>query len=170
VSLGDVALIWAQTEAGVIGHQGSMPWRLPEDLKRFKRLTWGHAVIMGRRTWESLPGGARPLPGRVNVVLTGSADFAAPGARLASGPDQALELASQADPPVWVIGGGRVFGELAALASRAEVTVLDLEAPGDTWAPALDGGWELTAREPAEGWLVSQAGPRYRFETWLLRT
>ena len=96
----DVGLIWAQSTSGVIGRDGSIPWDVPEDLIRFKELTVGRTVVMGRRTWESLPARFRPLPGRRNVVLTHQTDFMADGATVLQSLDDALT-----DPDTWVIGG-----------------------------------------------------------------
>ena len=97
-----VALIWAQSASGVIGRDGGIPWRVPEDMARFKELTMGHTVVMGRRTWESLPPRFRPLPGRRNVVVTRDADYRADGADVVTTIDEAVR-----DPRTWVIGGSR---------------------------------------------------------------
>ena len=95
-----VGLIWAQSTSGVIGRDGGIPWRLPEDQARFKELTLGHTVVMGRLTWESLPKKVRPLPGRRNVVLTRQADYMADGAEVMTTLEDALT-----DDETWVIGG-----------------------------------------------------------------
>ncbi len=97
-------LIWAQSPSGVIGRAGGIPWRLPEDQARFKKLTLGHTVVMGRLTWESLPSSVRPLPGRRNVVVTRQADYMAEGATVVSCLDDALT-----DDLTWVIGGGETY-------------------------------------------------------------
>ncbi|MDR1634592.1 MAG: dihydrofolate reductase [Bifidobacteriaceae bacterium] len=165
----EVALIWAQSRGGVIASGGAQPWRLPEDLERFKELTWGHPVVMGRATWEALPQPNRPLPGRTNLVLTRQPDWAASGAVTAPSPAEALAraAASGLPGPVWVIGGAAVYRAFADLAGRAEVTVIDTWATGDTYAPAMGPNWRLIGREPARGWLTSVSSLRYRFETWL---
>jgi dihydrofolate reductase len=149
-----------------------MPWRLPEDLARFKELTWGRPVLMGRRTWDSLPKRFRPLPGRTNLVLTRRRDWTASGATAVRSPAEALAGAERSGlpGPVWVIGGGSVYELFAPLATRAEVTVVGLDVDGDTRAPQLGAGWRRKTSEPATGWLVSRTGLRYRFETWLQRT
>jgi dihydrofolate reductase len=171
-------MIWAQNQAGVIGADGTIPWSVPEDLARFKRLTMGHAVIMGRVTWESLPAAFRPLPGRANLVLSRTAEAdgrhrtaEADGARVVGSVTDALDAAAATGlaEPVWVVGGGRVYHEFLPLASRAEVTVMDAPVEGDTAAPRLGPDWTLTAREPQAGWLTSRSGTRYRFETWVLQ-
>ncbi len=108
-----VALIWAQSTSGVIGRGGGIPWRLPEDQARFKQLTLGHTVVMGRLTWESLPAGLRPLPGRANVVLTRQPDYRADGAQVVSTIDAALTGAE-----TWVIGGEQIYALTLPLATR----------------------------------------------------
>jgi dihydrofolate reductase len=151
-------MVWAQARGGVIGAGGALPWHLPEDLALFRRLTMGATVVMGRRTWESLPERFRPLPGRTNVVLTSDGNWSADGARRASSVEQVLAE----DGPVWVIGGGAVYAAFLSHADRLVVTDVDLDVAGDTWAPRLDGGWTRTSRTPAEGWSVSAAsGLRY---------
>jgi dihydrofolate reductase len=152
-----VGMVWAQARGGVIGADGGLPWHLPEDLALFKRLTMGSTVVMGRRTWESLPERFRPLPGRTNVVLTSDPGWAADGARTASSVQQVL---AEHDA-FWVIGGGTVYEEFLPHADRAVVTDVDLDVDGDTWAPALDSGWRRDVRTPAEGWTTSSSGLRF---------
>jgi dihydrofolate reductase len=154
-----VSMIWAQARGGVIGAAGGIPWRLPEDLARFKQETTGGAVVMGRKTWESLPAAFRPLPGRVNVVLTSAA--AIDGAEVCSSVEEVLERY----PDCWVIGGGDVYRAFLPRATRALVTDIDLDVDGDTTAPALDG-WTLASRDPATGWHVSKTDLRYAFSDW----
>jgi dihydrofolate reductase len=159
-----LALIWAQARGGVIGHDGAMPWHLPEDLARFRRLTSGHPVLMGRATWDALPDRFRPLPGRENVVLTRSSTWAASGATVAHGVDDARRLLAGRD--AWVIGGGQVYAALLDAADRLEVTEIDLDVPGDAWAPAVDPAvWVADAVEPVTGWHTSTTGLRYRYVT-----
>jgi dihydrofolate reductase len=151
---GSVALIWAQARKGVIGADGGLPWHLPEDLALFRRLTMGATVVMGRRTWESLPERFRPLPGRTNVVLTSDPTWSAAGAhRCGSVADVLAEHES-----VWVIGGGAVYAAFLPHADRLVVTDIDVQVDGDTWAPALHGEWRPVARTPDEGWSVSASG------------
>jgi len=155
-----VGLIWAQSASGVIGRAGAIPWRLPEDLARFKNLTLGHTVVMGRRTWESLPARVRPLPGRRNVVLTRQADYMAEGAHVMSSVDKAL-----CGDDVWVIGGAEIYVLALPDAARCEVTEVDLHLPrrdDDAMAPVLDEGW---AGKDGD-WQVSDSGLRYRFSSY----
>jgi dihydrofolate reductase len=157
-----VGLIWAQTTSGVIGRAGAIPWHLPEDLARFKELTLGHTVVMGRRTWESLPSRVRPLPGRRNVVLTRQADYVPEGADVVT----SLQDALSEDGSVWVIGGAEIYPLALPHASRCEVTEVDLDLPredDDAIAPVLDEGWLGTDEE----WQVSKAGLRYRFSSYI---
>ncbi|MCS5718157.1 dihydrofolate reductase [Herbiconiux sp. CPCC 205763] len=157
-----VALIWAEASGGVIGLDGSIPWHLPEDLARFRELTSGGTVVMGRRTWESLPDRFRPLPGRRNVVVTRQAGWQAPGADVVHSVDAAL--AGARDERVWVMGGGDIYQQALAQADRLEITEVDLDIEGDTFAPVIGGGWQRTTT-PASGWLDSRTGLRYRFAT-----
>jgi len=152
-----LALIWAQSVSGVIGRAGGIPWRLPEDQARFKELTLGHRVVMGRLTWESLPAGVRPLPGRANVVVTRQPDYDADGAEVVSELDVAVTGAE-----TWVIGGAQIYALALPNADRCEVTEIDIELAhqdGDALAPVLDDGWSVRKGE----WLTSAAGLRYRF-------
>lgn len=152
-----VGLIWAQARGGVIGADGGLPWHLPEDLKLFRATTMGATVVMGRRTWESLPERFRPLPGRTNVVLTSDRDWTAEGARSAASVDQVLAEHESC----WVIGGGAVYAAFLPHADRLVVTDVDLAVDGDTWAPVPGDGWRLVSRTPGEGWAPSAAGLRY---------
>lgn len=149
-----LGLIWAQSRTGIIGRDNGIPWRLPEDQARFKELTLGQTVVMGRLTWESLPAKVRPLPGRRNVVITRDAGYVADGAEVVT--------ALPADIDGWVIGGAQIYAMTLPLADRCEVTEIDVDlepADGDARAPALDDSWNSTAG----GWLTSATGLRYRF-------
>ncbi|WP_432497874.1 dihydrofolate reductase [Kineococcus auxinigenes] len=157
-------MVWAQSPDGVIGDGGRLPWRVPEDLAHFKRLTAGAAVLMGRATWDSLPPRFRPLPGRRNVVLTRDRSWSAEGAEAAHDLDTALDDALDAGD-VWVVGGGQVYRAALARADVLVVTDVDVRVAGDTTAPEVGDGWVLTAQEPADGWATSSAGPRFRIRT-----
>jgi dihydrofolate reductase len=160
----EVGMVWAQSTSGVIGRGGDIPWRVPEDLARFKRVTMGHAVVMGRRTWESLPAPVRPLPGRRNVVLSRQTDYKADGAEVLGSLEQAL-TAFEAEPQMWVIGGEQVYLLALPLATRCEVTEVEIDLPrddGDAVAPVLDEAWLGVTGE----WQVSRTGLRYRFHTY----
>lgn len=160
-----LGLIWAQSPGGVIGRGNELPWRVPEDSAHFRRVTSGHPVVMGRSTWESLPERFRPLPGRDNIVLTRTPGYEAPGAVVVGSLADALVVVGMRD--AWVIGGGAVYAQALELAERLEVTVVDIDVEGDTWAPAVGEGWELVGREPDEGWLHSSVDEvPYRFESW----
>ncbi|WP_369259206.1 dihydrofolate reductase [Geodermatophilus amargosae] len=152
-----VRLIWAQAHGGVIGADGRLPWRLPEDLRLFKELTSGATVVMGRRTWESLPGRNRPLPGRHNVVLTRDPTWRDDGAERAGSVEEVLA----AHPDCWVIGGAAVYAAFLPHADRLVVTAVDLAVDGDTHAPVLDPVWRPVVRTPEGGWATSATGLRY---------
>ncbi len=171
-TLTGIGLVWAQTGSGVIGKDGTMPWHVPEDLRHFSRLTTGHPVIMGRKTWESFPAKYRPLPGRTNIVVTRQHSWAdspeARGAVVVSSLDAAL-LESQFAPGgqnVWIIGGGEIYRQSMDIANVAVVTVIDSDIDGDTFAPEFGGAWNLEATQPAEGWLTAKNGTNYRIATW----
>jgi dihydrofolate reductase len=155
-----VGLIWAQSPSGVIGRAGGIPWRLPEDQARFKKLTLGHTVVMGRLTWESLPSKVRPLPGRKNVVVTRQADYVAERATVVGGLDEALT-----DNETWVIGGEQIYGLALPFATRCEVTEVEVDLPRDdedALAPVLDETWVGVEGD----WVVSSSGLRYRFSSY----
>ena len=156
-----INLIFARAANGVIGHEGAMPWHLPEDLAHFKALTMACPVIMGRKTWDSLPPRFRPLPGRTNVVITRQAGWQAPGAEPAASLDQALKLCGQAEE-VWVIGGAQIFAQAEPLAGRIEVTEIAQDFAGDVFAPRLGPEWVEAAREDQ----VSSTGLKFSFITY----
>ena len=156
----ELGLIWAQSTSGVIGRDGGIPWRLPEDQARFKELTMGHAVVMGRLTWESLPAKVRPLPGRRNVVLTRDADYLAEGAQVVASLEDALT-----DESTWVIGGAQVYLAALPVATRCEITEVEVDLPredADVMAPVLDETWTGVAGD----WLTSSSGLRYRYYSY----
>ena len=143
-----LALIAAVARNGVIGAANALPWRLPEDLKRFRALTTGHAVIMGRKTWESLP---RPLPGRQNIVITRQPAFAPAGADVACSLPAALD-AVRMPAPAFCIGGGEIYAMALPHADTLHVTEIDRDFAGDTRFPAIDPAiWGETAREQHRG-------------------
>jgi len=130
-----VTLIAAMSSDGVIGAGGGLPWHLPDDFRQFKRRTRGKPVIMGRKTWESLP--RRPLPGRHNVVITRQAAYEAPGATVVRSLEAALEAAGEA-PEVMVLGGAQIYAAALPRADRMVLTHVDAEVPGDTRFPEVD--------------------------------
>jgi dihydrofolate reductase len=151
-------MVWAQAHGGVIGADGGLPWHLPEDLALFRALTMDSTVVMGRRTWESLPERFRPLPGRRNVVLTSDRGWSAEGAQSAASVEQVVAEHGS----FWVIGGGAVYAAFLPHADRLVVTDVDVEVAGDTRAPVLDGAWHLVSRTPGQGWSSSSpSGLRY---------
>lgn len=175
-----VGVIWAQTPDRVIGRHGTMPWHVPEDMAYFKTVTAGCPVIMGRKTWESLPERFRPLPGRSNIVVTRNtsraAELAQQGALTASSLEDAVALGQEQageSCAVWIMGGGAIYAEAVekGIAQLASVTVLDLDIEGDTFAPELDpAAWELAGSAQGLGkWDTSESGVRYRFETYARR-
>ena len=155
-----LALIAAVAANGVIGERNRLPWRLPEDLRHFRALTTGHAVIMGRKTWESLRG---PLPGRQNIVVTRDPHYAAAGAEVAASLDAALALV-RLPPPAFCIGGGELYRAALARAATLYLTEIDRDFEGDVWFPPFDrAAWPETHGESRRG-----EGPdafTYRFVT-----
>ena len=151
-----VHLIWAEARDRVIGANGGIPWRLPEDQEHFRQRTTGATVVMGRATWDSLPDRFRPLPGRRNVVLTRDPGWSAPGAEVAHAVAE-VDLTGE----VWVMGGAAVYEAFLPLASQVLRTRIDLDVPGDTRAPTLDDAWVVAG---ASGWQTSKCGLRYLVE------
>src|SRR6185369_3573759 len=142
----NVGVIFARARNGAIGKDGVMPWHLPEDLAHFKQVTLGCPVIMGRKTWDSLPPRFRPLPGRTNIVVTRQTDWQSAGATRAGSLEEALALCAGA-PEVWVIGGAQIYAQALPLAHMAEVTEIEIDVDGDAFAPTFDGAWKEVARE-----------------------
>jgi dihydrofolate reductase len=141
-----VSLVYAQSRNGVIGADGGLPWRIPSDLRRFKEITMGKPVIMGRKTWDSLP--RKPLPGRKNIVVTRQRGFQTDGAEVANSADEAMRLAGDV-PEVCVIGGGEIYFMFLPIARRVYLTEVDVDVEGDTLAPKLDPKqWREVVREP----------------------
>ena len=139
-----IVLVAAVAANGIIGKDGKLPWHLPEDLKHFKRVTMGHPVIMGRKTWESLKG---PLPGRENIVITRQTGYDAPGAAVARSLEAALALCA-GEPMACVIGGEQVFRDSLPVASGLIMTEIQQDFPGDTRFPDYDSSqWKETQRE-----------------------
>jgi dihydrofolate reductase len=154
-------LIYARAANGAIGKDGVMPWHLPEDLAHFKRTTLGCPVIMGRKTWESLPPRFRPLPGRANVVVTRQHDWQAEGTRVAHSLDEAIGLCGD-ESDAWVIGGADIYRQALPLASTAVVTEIEADFEGDAFAPELGPAWQETQRERH----VAASGLHFSFVTY----
>ena len=150
-----ITLVVAAARNGVIGKDGAIPWRLSDDLKRFKALTMGHTVVMGRKTWDSLPPKHRPLPGRRNIVVTRDAGWQAEGAERAT-----LEQALAAGD-VFVIGGAEIYHAAMPLADRIELTEVQDDFDGDAVFAFDRSQWRETAREDH----VSAEGLAYSFVT-----
>ncbi len=153
-------MIVAAAENGVIGVNNRLPWRLPADLQRFKRLTMGHHLIMGRKTYESI---GRPLPGRITVVLTRSAGIDVPGVLVARSLDDAFaQAAARGDDEPFVCGGADVYAQALPECDRCYLTIVERQFTGDAIFPGLDASaWQLVESEPhSDGELP------YRFETW----
>lgn len=158
-----VGLVWAEAADRIIGQDGALPWSLPEDLQRFKELTMGSTVVMGRTTWESLPTSVRPLPGRRNIVLSRAPDYEAPGAEVVGSLDDAL---AAAEGDVWVIGGASVYAEAIARADRIVRTRLHVSVEGDVRAPEVGPEWTMDGRDPDHGLHQSASGVEYCVATF----
>ena len=152
-------LIYARAANGTIGHEGTLPWHIPADLKRFKALTTGKPMIMGRKTFESLPG---LLPGRRHIVLTRRERWDSEGAEIAHSVEEARAMAGEGE--VAVIGGAAMYDVFRPLADRIELTEIHAEFEGDTFMKPLGSEWEVVAREdyPADGDLPAFSFLTYR--------
>ncbi|MDX2288022.1 MAG: dihydrofolate reductase [Hyphomicrobiaceae bacterium] len=160
-----VALVVAVAENGVIGRDGTLPWRLSTDLKVFRRLTMGKPIVMGRRTWQSLP--KRPLDGRPNIVVTRDPDFEAPGGHVCASLDEAMAVATRlarasGAMEIAVIGGAELYAATVGSADRIYLTIVHAEPEGDRLFPVLSArDWRETSRE------LLPAGPRDDFAATL---
>lgn len=156
-----INLIYARAANGVIGANNALPWHLPEDLAHFKRQTLGAPVVMGRKSWDSLPPRFRPLPGRTNIVVTRQSDWQAEGAQRAGSLQEAFALAGDVSE-LWVIGGAQIYAEAEPLAQRAVVTEIAQDFEGDAFAPTLGPAWRETARESH----IAASGLPFAFVTY----
>lgn len=147
-----IHMIWAEARGRVIGAGDTIPWRVPGEQRIFKERTTGSTVVMGRATWDSLP--VKPLPGRDNVVLTRSADWAAPGATV-------IHSLDEVGDDVWVMGGGEIYAALLPRAGHIVRTRIDLTVDGDTFAPELGDDWAVTE---STGVITAPNGVRYVVE------
>lgn len=143
-----------------LGLRGKLLWHITDDLQRFKELTIGHPVIMGRKTWESLPEKFRPLPGRTNIVVTRQANYKAEGAMIADSPESARAAAARADgsEEIFIIGGGEIYRETLPLADRLYLTLIDDTVEADTFFPAYAQEFNLISEENGE------ENPPHRFQ------
>lgn len=178
MSTPEIVIIAAVAKNRVIGKDNQLLWSIPEDMAHFKALTAGHPVIMGRKTWESLPPQFRPLPGRRNIVISRQKDYPTTGAELADSLENALKTAStvtvgsQGPAVVFIIGGEQIYRQAMALADRLEITEVDLEPDGDAWfpeivtdsKPAADAtvNWQITAKNTPP----SSSGTGFSFVTY----
>jgi dihydrofolate reductase len=146
-----LTLVLAMAENGVIGDKGMIPWHIPEDLRRFKALTMGKPIIMGRKTWDSFP--KKPLPGRTNIVITRQPGWQGEGAHAVSSLADALALAKAENPPsIMVIGGAQIYALALPLADKIEMTLVGASIAGDTVMPPFEPGvWRETACEDRQG-------------------
>jgi len=156
-----LGLIFARARNGVIGKSGGLPWHLPEDMAHFKQVTMGCPVIMGRKTWESLPERFRPLPGRTNIVVTRQPHWQAQGATRAASLPEAVALC-EGQAQAWVIGGAEVYAQALPLANTAEVTEIESDFEGDAFAPRFGPEWREVARRREH----SATGLDYSFVTY----
>jgi dihydrofolate reductase len=158
-----ISVVAAVARGGVIGRDGAIPWRVPEDARRFREVTMGHPVVMGRRTWDSLPDRFRPLPGRRNVVVTRNPGWQADGAERAGSLEEALGMLEGA-PRAFVIGGAELYAAALPLADELLLTEIDLDVEGDTFFPS----WSHTEfDEVARAEHRSESGVAFSFATYV---
>ena len=149
--MSEIIIIAAVAKNRVIGKDNTLIWNIPEDMAHFKALTSGQTVVMGRKTWESLPPRFRPLPGRRNIVISRQADYAAPGADVAGSLENALKLASTA-ASIFIIGGEQIYAQAMSLADRLEITEIAADFAGDTRFPELSTvDWKKTSNLKSAG-------------------
>lgn len=159
-----VSLVLARADNGVIGANNTLPWRIPDDMKRFKTLTMGKPIVMGRKTWDSFP--KKPLPGRTNIVITRDRGWSADGAVRAQSLEEALAKAQSENPSeIAVIGGGEIYRLALPLAHMIHLTEVHADAKGDVLLPGFGAEWRETAREDR----VTPEGLRYSYVTLMRR-
>lgn len=159
-----LGLIYAKSINDVIGLKGQLPWNLFEDIHHFKELTYGHTVIMGRNTWNSIPEKFRPLKNRKNIVISRRNDLELEGATITNSLYEAIDLSSK-DDLVWIIGGTQIFLQALPLASFIEVTEINKIYEGDTFMPKPDSRWKEVKREPH----ISDSGLEFSFVRYELK-
>ncbi|PKO90498.1 MAG: diacylglycerol kinase [Betaproteobacteria bacterium HGW-Betaproteobacteria-12] len=143
--MSEIVIIAAVARNRVIGKDNQLLWNIPEDMAHFKALTQGHAVLMGRKTWESLPERFRPLPGRRNIVISRQAGYAAAGAEVAGSLEDGIALASGAQQ-LFIIGGAEIYAQAMPLADRLEITEVGLTPEGDAWFPEIaTADWQIAS-------------------------
>lgn len=153
-------LIWAQNPNGIIGVDGDLPWRVPEDLAHFKAQTLGFSVLHGRKSYEALPPSVRPLPGRNNIVLTRDLHYHADGAHVIHDVETALAFSD--NHPLWVVGGGELYQATIVHADVLVVTTIEVDILGDTYAPEIHRReWVSVQQTP---WFTSKTGINFRIE------
>ncbi|HJV93613.1 MAG TPA: dihydrofolate reductase [Azonexus sp.] len=159
----EIVLIAAVAKNRVIGRDNQLIWNIPEDMAHFKALTQGHTVLMGRKTWESLPPRFRPLPGRRNIVISRQAGYVAAGAETAGSLEAGFALLAP-DEKVFVIGGAEIYDQALPFATQMELTEVDLAPEGDAWFPAFaESEWQIVdRREFSSSSGVTGAFLRYR--------
>lgn len=148
----EIIIIAAVAKNRIIGRDNQLLWSIPEDMKHFKELTQGHPVIMGRKTWESIPVKFRPLPNRKNIIISRQTDFISPGGYLAHSLDEALSKVIDS-PTVFIIGGGEIYAQAMSVATRLEITEVNQEPNGDAWFPEIDlAHWKKEKEIPCDGY------------------
>lgn len=163
--MAEIVLIAAVARNRAIGLNNALLWHLPEDLAHFRQLTAGQPVLMGRRTWESLPPRFRPLPGRRNVVVSRQADYVAPGAEVVASLAAGLALLA-GEERVWIIGGEQIYAQALPLADRLEITEVDLAPEADAWFPEIAAEhWQASARL----WQTGVDGTAFAFVSYTRR-
>lgn len=151
-----VSIVAAVAQNGVIGKRGALPWHLPEDLKRFRQLTTGKVVLMGRKTWESLPANVRPLPQRTNVVVTRQADYHVPSDVYVF-PSLKEAMEAFADNEIVIIGGGEIYRQALSLTDTLYITHVNKEVEGDVTFPLIDPKiWVEKESEPHDGYVFTR--------------
>lgn len=144
-----ISIIAAMAKNRVIGYRNALPWHLPEDLRHFKALTMGHAILMGRKTFESI---GKPLPGRTSIVVSRNPEFVFPGVKTASSIEAAISLCN-GEEEIFFIGGGELYGQAMPVADRIYLTEIQRDYEGDAYFPEIDASkWRETSREVHEGY------------------